>query len=42
MRPETATAAPMAIKMEEEDDLTTKKEPAADNWAVDNTEDETK
>ncbi len=41
MRPETA--APMSIKMEDEDDLTTKKEPAADNLrAVDNTADETK
>ncbi len=41
MRPETA--APMSIKMEEEyDDLTKKKEPAADNSAVDNTEDEPK
>ncbi len=39
MRPETA--APMSIKMEEDDDLT-KQEPAADNWAVNSTEDEPK
>jgi hypothetical protein len=41
MRPETASAAPMSIKMDEEDDLT-KQEPAADNWAVNSTEDEPK
>jgi hypothetical protein len=40
MRPETG--APISIKMEEDDDLTKKEEPAADNWAVDNIEDEPK
>jgi hypothetical protein len=39
MRPETA--APMAIKMEDDDDLT-KKEMAADNSAVYNAKDEPK
>ncbi len=41
MRPGTATAAPMSIKIEEDGDLT-KQEPAADNWAVNSTEDEPK
>ncbi len=36
MRPETAAAVPMFIKMEEDADLT-KQEPAADNWEVNST-----